>query len=99
MDAGFGPVDPLAGLEDSHNGVSALRVARDLLAAGEGTQALTAVADARRLGVPAEATPHACIAEGAALIQVGDTPAAVTLLMDAWRDYPDIAALPALLAI
>lgn len=95
----FGPpTDPFAdpALLD-HAGVIQLREARTLVLDGNALAALDALTLAHHAGVPAELMPHARVIEAAALILADRPPAAITLALDAWRNYPDVAALPAVL--
>lgn len=95
----FGPpTDPVGDAElDDHPAVRHLREARTLLAAGDGTAAATAALAARTVGLPADLVPIGTAVLGSALAVAGDVSGAAEVLVDAWRDHPDVAALPALL--
>ncbi|MCW2950240.1 MAG: hypothetical protein JWN41_1253 [Thermoleophilia bacterium] len=95
----FGP--PTDPIEDpslrEHLGVIHLRGARDLARAGLGGSALAAFVEAYHAGVPSELMPHARVIETGALIIAGQPAEAVSTASSAWREYPDVAALPAVL--
>lgn len=95
----FGPPsDPLDGPELlAHVGVTHLRTARELLAANDPAAAADAADRARRVGLPAEIVPHGAAILGTALALDGRREEAAELLIDCWREHPDVAALPALL--
>lgn len=92
------PRDPLdAYLDLDHAGVAALRAAGDLLDAGDLSGAAEAVLTARRCGVPAELAPWVAVVDGVTAMLAGDPERAQVVLGDAWREHPDVAALPAAL--
>lgn len=95
----FGPArDPIdAHLELDHGGIAALRAAGDLLEAGDPAGASEAILAARRHGVPAELAPWVAVVDGVAAMLAGEPERAQVVLGDAWRDHPDVAALPAAL--
>ncbi|MCW2971918.1 MAG: hypothetical protein JWN72_191 [Thermoleophilia bacterium] len=80
-----------------HPGVIHLRGARDMVRASIPNSALDVLAEAHHAGVPAELMPHARVLEAAALVLAGRPADAIAVATDAWRDYPDVAALPAVL--
>lgn len=89
------PIDAHLGLD--HGGIAALRAAGDLLDAGDAAGASEAVIAARHHGVPAELAPWMAIVDGVAAMLAGEPERAQVVLGDAWRDHPDVAALPAAL--
>jgi hypothetical protein len=94
------PADPLADpAYDDHAGAGHLRRAGAALDAGDLDAALEQAAAARRVGVPAELGPHLAIIEGLARVRAREPRAAVEGLVAAWREYPDVAALPAVLGV
>lgn len=74
-----------------------MRTARAYLTDDLAELAVQATQDALRIGLPAELMPYASAVLGASLSIANDTDAAITVLRAAWREYPDFAALPALL--
>ena len=49
------------------------------------------------MSLPADLVPIGTAVLGSALAVAGDVSGAAEVLVDAWRDHPDVAALPALL--
>jgi hypothetical protein len=94
------PTDPFADpAHDGHEGVAHLRRAGAALDAGELAEALEQAAGARQIGVPAELAPHLAVIEGLARVRARETQAAIDGLTAAWREFPDVAALPAALGV
>jgi hypothetical protein len=90
--------DPLdRHLDADHHGVACLRAAVDLLDANDSRGALAACRDARGHGVPSELVPYLALVQGVAALLLGDVRDGIELAGDAWRDHPDVAALPAVL--
>lgn len=90
--------DLFAELPDAPNsGAALLRDALGLLDRGELQGAADLIEQAQARGLPAELIPHAAVARGAALLQLGRGGDAATLLEEAWRRFPDVAAIAALL--
>lgn len=88
------------GLVDEHVGVAALCAAWELLHSADDRRfdgALTELDRAAAHGIPAALEPHARAARGVTLIHLNRADQAIELLRTSWREYPDVAVLPALL--
>lgn len=85
---------------DGHsNGTALLREAHDLLKARELAAALDHCKSAHGAGLPVELLPHYHALSGSALQRAGRHSEAIEILEDGWREYPDFAALSALLGV
>lgn len=88
-----------AACDEHHNGTAALREGYELLTARELAAAIDKLAASKRNGLPIELMPHYHALLGSALQRAGRHGEAIDTLESGWREYPDFAALSALLGV
>lgn len=91
--------DPLTAVPAQHPAAGELQLARGSIDREDWTAAARHLDRAKQLGVPAETAPHLAVGRAIALACSGRNTDAERIARAAWSEYPDVAALPAIMGI